>query len=61
MTAPSRLYWRSFPAQFFNMYAIVNGSRIDWPVTEGVQGAISVPAGNNLNLIKPSKDIKFLS
>lgn len=60
-TTPSRLYWSSFPAQFFNMYAIVNGNRIDWPVTEGVQGAISVPAGNNLNLIKPSKDIKFLS
>ena len=52
----TRSYWRSFPAQFFNMYAIVNGSRIDWPVTEGVQGATSVPAGNDLILIKPTKE-----
>lgn len=53
----SALYADSYNAQFLNMYAIFNGDRIDWPLTEGVSGIDSDPTGNPLSVkFRANKD-----
>lgn len=51
------VYSDSYPAQFLNMYAIFNGDRIDWPLSSGVSGIESSPAGNPMVVkFRASKD-----
>lgn len=49
-------YWKALPAQFLNMYSIVNGVRTDWPITTGAGDVTSVPPGNNMTLYVDGKD-----
>lgn len=57
ISSDAKTYYRCLPAQFLNMYCIIDGVRTDWPITAGLPVTTpSVPVGNSMTVYIDGKD-----